>query len=386
VNRGERQVTVRDVADAARVSVGTVSNVLNHPHRVGPETLQRVLAAIESLGFVPNASASQLRGSPSRAIGLVVLDMTNPFFTEMARGVEEAAREGGLIVILCNSDASPEREDSYLRLLREQRVAGVLITPTRRTPAQKALAEMRSIGAPVVLLDRVAKNRHLCSVAVDDVHGGFLAGEHLVGLGPRTLALVNGPTSIQQCAERRRGFLRATRGAGISDSEVLDCTLSAMNIEAGEVAAGALAASRSFPLSVFCGNDVLAVGFLRGCLAHGLRVPEDVAIVGYDDIVYASTATVSLTSVRQPAFEIGQASMRLMLEELRGVRDQRDHQHASVIFKPELVVRESTSAPKAPPKLRLAEARTLRIIPMSGAVAQEGAQKGDPEQGRRGLD
>jgi LacI family transcriptional regulator len=328
--------------------------------------------------------------------------MTNPFFTEMARGVEEAAREGGLIVILCNSDASPEREDSYLRLLREQRVAGVLITPTRKTPAQKALAEMDRIGAPVVLLDRVAKNRDLCSVAVDDVHGGFLAGEHLVGLGPRTLALVNGPISIQQCADRRKGFLRATRGAGISDGEVLDCTLSAMNIEAGEAAASALTASRSFPLSVFCGNDVLAVGFLRGCLAHGLRVPEDVAIVGYDDIVYAATATVALTSVRQPAFEIGQASMQLLLEELRSVRERRNHQHASVIFKPELVVRESTSAPKAPPKLRLAEARTLLIAPINASAprsersatapdgqsrlaAQDGQRQADPEQRRQAL-
>jgi LacI family transcriptional regulator len=334
---------MREVAQRAGVSLGTVSNVLNNPERVAASTRDRVTQAIEELGFVRNASASQLRGGASRVVGLVVLDMTNPFFMEMARGVEDAAREEGLIVILCNSDASSERESTYLGLLREQRVAGVLINPTRKGHGGKPIEELRGLGTPVVLLDRVAQHGELCSVAVDDVHGGQLAAEHLIGLGYPTIALVNGPSTIQQCADRRRGFLRAITKAGI-EVELVDLEMAAMNIQAGELAATPLleAAGRR-PIAAFCANDVLAVGRLRGCLAAGLRVPEDVAIVGYDDIVYAASATVALTSVRQPAYEIGQAAMRLLLAEMHAERTGEPHEHETVLFKPELVVRKSTS-------------------------------------------
>ena len=179
----------------AGVSLGTVSNVLNRPDLVAEATREKVQAVIEELGFVRNASARQLRAGRSLTIGLVVLDVSNPFYTDVARGVEDEASANGFYVILCNSDGSPARESRYLRLLEEQRVAGALVTPLkRRTPA---LDTLQKRGIATVALDRIGRGDH-CSVAVDDVHGGRLAAEHLLELGRDDLVFINGPASIPQ--------------------------------------------------------------------------------------------------------------------------------------------------------------------------------------------
>jgi DNA-binding LacI/PurR family transcriptional regulator len=328
--------SVKDVARHAGVSLGTVSNVLNRPEIVAPATRQRVLDAIAELGFVRNESARALRAGRSRTIGLVVLDVANPFFTDIARGAEAVADEHGAVVTLCNSGENVARERRYLDHLEELRVQGLLITPVgTRTPR---LDRLIAKGMPVVLVDRGA-GRTRCSVAVDDVLGGQLAVTHLVEQGHRRIAFVGGPRSIRQVADRHQGAAAAAAGRGVS----IDLyEMPTLTVASGRQAAGQLAdlpASRR-PTAVFCANDLLALGVLQELTRRGLRVPDDVAIVGYDDIEYAGAAAVPLSSVRQPREQLGRAAAELLFEE---INDGEGHRHRHIRFKPELVVRESSA-------------------------------------------
>jgi LacI family transcriptional regulator len=338
-NLPSRASSIREVAARAGVSVGTVSNVLNRPELVADGTRERVRLAIEELGFVPNDSARQLRAGSSRAIGVVVLDVANPFFTEVVRGVEDAVNAHGYVVMLCSSDDSADKEGRYLRLLEEQRVLGVLITPVQRDAGY--LRRLRARGIRVVLLDRPSTSKELCSVAVDDVLGGELAATHLLAQGHSRLGFVNGPVAIRQCADRRRGVRRAVKAAGLDPAEaVVEVTRPALNAREGEASVEALLAARPRPTAVFCANDLLALGVLRGLVRRGMSVPDDLALVGYDDIEFAAMLSTPLTSVRQPTYRLGQAAAELLLAE---AHEPDGHRHVQTMFRPELVVRESSA-------------------------------------------
>jgi LacI family transcriptional regulator len=206
-------VSVREVAALAGVSLGTVSNVLNRPDKVAPTTVDRVQSAIATLGFVRNDSARQLRAGRSSTVGLIVLDGGNPFFTDVARGAEDAAMDKGLAVLIGNSDESTDRERTYVDLFEERRVAGLLISPAGDDLSR--LARLRDQGTAVVLVDRRADDEHFASVSVDDVAGGRIAVEHLAATGRTRIAFVGGPSSIRQVADRHAGALSAARAAGI---------------------------------------------------------------------------------------------------------------------------------------------------------------------------
>jgi LacI family transcriptional regulator len=332
-----RRRSIRDVASLAGVSVGTVSNVLNNPELVAETTRDRVHRAIEDLGFVRNGSARQLRAGKSRAVGAIVLDVANPFFTEVTRGIEDRLREDNCLLVLCNSDDSLEKESHYLGVLEEQRVRGLLITPASRDLSR--LEHMRRMGTAVVLLDRTSPTPDLCSVGVDDVRGGELAGQHLLGLGHRRIAFLNGPRSIRQCADRRRGLRKAVRGAGLDPDRVIEeITVTSLNAEGGEAAITPLLSGSTPPPAIFCVNDLAALGVLRALMRRGFAVPDDVAVVGYDDVEFAAMLSTPLTSVRQPKYRLGQAAAELLLAEA----DNSAHQHEQRLFQPELVIRESS--------------------------------------------
>jgi LacI family transcriptional regulator len=330
--------SIRDVASRADVSVGTVSNVLNRPDAVSPPTRERVLAAIAELGFVRNESARQLRAGSSRTIGLVVLDIANPFFTDVARGVEDAVNEEGLAVILCNSDDRPDKEAAYLDVLSEQRVQGVLITPT--AGMNPALEGMRARGVPVVLLDRRATGPDQCSVAVDDVRGGRLAADHLLERGHRRIAFIGGSSGLPQVQERHDGVEAAIREVCGSTDTLTVLSPETLTVaggrEAGAQIVGMAAAQR--PTAAVCANDLIALGLLQEMVRHGVAVPDEFAIVGYDDIEFAAAAAVPLTSVRKPRQELGRRAAELLLDEARN----EGHVHAQLLFEPTLVVRESS--------------------------------------------
>jgi LacI family transcriptional regulator len=337
--RGSVPVSIREVAAHAGVSVATVSNVLNRPEIVTERTRERVQSAIRELGFVRNESARQLRAGRSRTIGLVVLDVANPFFTDLARGVEDEANKAGLAVILCNSDDQEHKEKRYLELLEEHRVQGVLITPVFGAGAR--LTRLQRRGTPVVLVDSRSPSRGQCSVAVDDVLGGDLAMSHLLTAGHERVAFLAGPPAIRQVADRHEGALRALRRAGYPPEQLTVIQAGGLNVSEGQQAGASIGAMRpaARPTAVFCANDLIALGVLQEMTRNHIRVPEDISIVGYDDIDFAAAAAVALTSVRQPRLQLGRTAARLLLDE---AADGPDHQHRQVIFEPELVVRQST--------------------------------------------
>ncbi|HEU4598167.1 MAG TPA: LacI family DNA-binding transcriptional regulator [Solirubrobacterales bacterium] len=332
-----KRLTILDVAERAGVSVGTVSNALNRPEIVAEKTLEQILAVMDEIGFVRNAAARQLTGAVSPAIGLVVLDLENPFFTEIYRGVEAAANEAGYLVMVSGFAGDPSRERRQLQLLEEQRVAGILATRVRRGSA-RLYSDMRKRGMPIVLLDRRSSRRNQCSASVDDIAGGRLAAEHLIELGHKRIGLVNGPREWNQCADRRTGFLDTLDKAGLTLAATHDIELEAMTLAAGEAAAHQMLERKRLPSAIFCGNDLLALGAEHALLGAGCKVPGDVAVVGYDDVAFATMAFVPVTSVRQPAYELGRKGAELLLDEANG----GGHRHEQVVFTPELVVRQST--------------------------------------------
>jgi len=330
--------SMKKVADLAGVSIGTVSNVLNRREGVAQSTRQRVLRAIEELGYVRNDSARQLRAGRSRQVAIVVLDVANPFFTDVVRGAEAALDDDDVMVVVCDSAQSPAREKRYLDQLEQQRVQGILITPVDETSGRR-LEELSGRGTPVVLVDRGSGPQNLCSVAVNDVLGGRLVGDHLVQTGHRHIAFVGGPATIRQVTDRRQGLgLAAGTGSGII---ITDITAPDLTVASGRSAGSRIAdlPPRRRPSAVACANDLLALGVLQELTRACIRVPADVAIVGYDDIEFAAAAAVPLSSVRQPRAALGRTAVELLREETNA---RGQHDHRQIVFQPELVRRISS--------------------------------------------
>ncbi len=354
-------VTIREVAVAADVSVGTVSNVLNRPNSVAPETRQRVQQAIDALGFVRHAGAALMRGGRARTIGLVVLDVRNPYFTELARGVEDAARESGHLLILCNSDEDAAQERGYLEVLEEQRVAGVLISPVDENA--EVLDTLRERGTSVVLLER--RRRGYCSVRVDDAGGGSLAAEHLLALGHRNLLFVSASLAIQQYADRLAGVRQALARGGLAEADCPVLELGAFGTAAeGRDASRVLTADYPAVTGVICGNDLLALGLVAGLVSQGIKVPEEISVVGYDDIELARQSALPLTTVSQPKIELGRTAAQLLLDE---ARHDPSHAHQEVVFQPELITRDTTTRARKRDLHRIRVPRATAPLPRQPA-------------------
>ncbi len=330
-----RRASITDVARRAGVAVATVSNVLNRPERVSAATRERVEAAIADLCFMRNASARRLRAGSIPTIGAVVLDIANPFFTEVARGVEDRLAADDYTLMLASSDGDPEREARYLRLFESHGVAGVLVTPAGDDLA--AILAARERGLEVVLLD--ATSPALPSVGVDDVRGAAMAIEHLLSLGHRRIGFVNGPDTLRQATDRRAGVHAALAAAGLHPADALvEVRIDRLDATGGEAGLAALLDGPR-PTAVLCVNDLVAVGVLRALHRRGLAVPDDMALVGYDDVLVVAEPLVPLTSVRRPTRELGRRAADLLLCPPGG--PQR------VLFEPELVVRASTAGVSA---------------------------------------
>ncbi len=331
-------VSVRDVAERAGVSVGTVSNVMNHPDKVSSATVAKVQAAIDALGFIRNDAARQLRDGRSKTIGLVVLDVRNPFFTDLARGAEDKAADAGLTVTLGNSDDSTTREATYLDLFEQQRVHGVLISPYAEITER--LRRLRDRGIPVVLVDRTSEDRAFSSVSVDDVAGGRLAAEHLIAGGRTRIAYIGG-SAIRQVVDRLEGARQAVAAHPGVTLEAIETP--GLSVIAGRTAGNDILARpvAERPDAIFAANDLVAMGVLQALMMQGqggVRVPQDIALIGYDDIDFAAAAVVPLSSIRQPSALIGQTAVEILLEEAA----DPSIEPRQVVFQPELVVRAST--------------------------------------------
>lgn len=330
--------SVKDVAALAKVSIGTVSNVLNRPEIVSPETVERVTLAMEKLSYVRNEAARQLRVGHSHALGLITLSGGNPFFTELTTAAEDSAAVAGYSVIAGNSDEKKERESGYLTLFEELRVRGVLISPVGNVAPR--LRRMRERGIPSVLVDRVSKDLSLSSVSVDDVAGGALAVRHLIETGRRRIAFVGGPLEIRQVSDRLQGARQAVaEHPGVTIEAV---SMPALTVQEGRLAGEAIVnrAPADRPDAVFAANDLLAIGLLQALFMQGkVAIPDEIALVGYDDILFASASVVPLTSIRQPSRLIGETAVEILLEEA----DDADLEPRQILYQPELVVRASSS-------------------------------------------
>jgi LacI family transcriptional regulator len=332
-----RRSSIGDVARLAGVSVGTVSNVLNRPDRVAEGTRKRVLEAIRRLAFVPNASARQLRAGTITTVGAIVLDIRNPFFTEVARGIEDRLAAADHTLMLASSDDDPEREARYLRLFEEHGVSGLLVVPTGDDLGP--LLGLAARGVHTVLLDRPSPTDALSSVAVDDVAGGLQAGEHLLGLGHRSILMLTGPHAIRPCRDRLTGLRRAVERRGLDpDAVVREVPVPTLDAGGAAAAFAPLLEGDRVPTAVFCVNDLVAIGVQREIRRRRPDLIGSIAIVGYDDIEIAAELATPLTSVRQPAHALGYRAAEILLARADADAPGAEHQ----VFQPELVVRSSS--------------------------------------------
>jgi LacI family transcriptional regulator len=325
------------VATLAEVSLGTVSHYINHPSKVSAEKRERIQKAIDQLGFVRNNAAWQLRLGRSGTIAYIAPDVSNPFFATIAEGVEQRAAAQGLSVFISNSNRSRAREDAYLELFESQRVQGMLVSSHH--PIDDRLALIKSRGIPTVLIGQRAADPEQPSVSIDDIAGGYMAARHLVELGRQRIAFVGGPLGIRQVADRLEGAGNAIKDHPTVTLEVVNGTSRtiAEGREIGRALLARPAANR--PDAVFAVNDLLALGILQVLVLGGVRVPEDVALVGYDDIEFGEASIIPLTTIRAPHEGFGFAAVDLLVNEMS---DEPTDAPKQVIFQPELVVRAST--------------------------------------------
>ncbi|MGC8963033.1 MAG: LacI family DNA-binding transcriptional regulator [Candidatus Bipolaricaulaceae bacterium] len=331
-------VTIRDVAARAGVSVATVSHVINGTRKVAPSTAERVCRAIEELGYQPNSLARGLRTRVTQVIGVLVSDITNPFFATLVRGVEDAARDAGYSVIICNSDEDPEKEDHYIRVLWQRRVDGLLIAPTQdgTSPAIQKLIKRK---IPFVFVDRKAKGIEADAVLSDNVGGAYLATKHLIDRGHKKIGIVLGIPGATTTEERFAGYRQALKEAGILFSEEL-VVWGGYRMEGGRRAAGELLSLRDPPTAIFSTNNLMTVGVLQQLFARGIRVPDQVAVVGFDDLEWAEIASPSLTAVVQKPYTIGRTAADLLLKRLGGLGSVGQYQEVRIQV--DLRIRSST--------------------------------------------
>lgn len=332
------RASIRDVAALAGVSVGTVSNTINRPESVRRLTREAVERAIEELHFVPNQQARVLGGISSQIIGLIVLDIVSPFFMEIARSVERVANDYSNVVILSNSDNDQHKEERLLDMLAAQNVKGVLLTPASISSKIQPRTKNIITHVPIVYLDYRMPEGH-CSISVDNIAGAQMAIRHLLELGRDKIAFVGDPGILHQFADRVEGTKKALRQAGLDPEEVLTIVkVPGIGMQDGIMAAKQLLKG-DLPTGILCGNDMMAFGVYRALISAGVKVPEDIALIGYDDIEFAADWILPLTSVRQPTAELGMRGAQLLLEHATGASD---HEHQQIVLRPELVIRSST--------------------------------------------
>ncbi|HID57153.1 TPA: LacI family transcriptional regulator [Candidatus Poribacteria bacterium] len=331
-----RRITIRHIAEKAGVSINTASRALNGKPDVSPETRERVLRIASELHYIPNRFARGLRSSFTGTIGVVVTDIANPFFGALVKGIEESATEKGYSIILCDTDEQTGREKAAIQLMFQEQVDGVLLTPV-----QEELTVVRSLkkqGFPFVLLGRYFEELQTDYVVTDDFKGGVLATEHLIEQGCRRIIHIQGPPYISSAKERLKGYLETLRRHGISGEALV--TEPAITMEDGYRITGRVIRELK-PDGIFAFSDFVALGVLRALREEGLRVPEDVALVGYDDVDFASYLMPPLSTVRIPKEELGRVSLDLLCKRIRGELDEP----AEVKLDVELIVRDS-SRPK----------------------------------------
>jgi LacI family transcriptional regulator len=331
--------TLHDVAKAAGVSIATVSATINQSAYVRPELQDRVHKAIAEIGYHPDGIARSLKKRSTQTLGLIISDITNPFFTALVRGIEDAANARDYALILCNTDERLEKERAYIRLLRSRRVDGLIMAPAGAPDDYGRLTA--EVNTPLVFIDRRIPSVPADAVIVDNVAGAQQVVQYLLDLGHRRIGAITGLPHISTTHERIQGYRQALESAGLAPDSALMLGGNS-RLEGGFLAARELLSRDKRPTAVFATNNLMAIGLMRAVEESNLRCPEDISVACFDDFEWASVFRPRLTTVAQPIYDMGLKAAELLFGRMQGTLkvDPRE-----IVIAPSLVVRESCAAP-----------------------------------------
>ncbi|MBB6479564.1 LacI family DNA-binding transcriptional regulator [Spirochaeta isovalerica] len=327
---------IREVASRAGVSVATVSRVLNHPERVSPKTKEHIEAIMKELDFSPNVFARSLNLKRSNTVALVIPDIVNPQYMEIARGVEQVAHEKGYNLLLCNTEKNRVKEQDYIRMLIDKKIDGIILAFTLLQ--EQDFDEIRRKNIPLVLFGQNILNENINSVYSDFREGAFLAVSHLINLGFRKIAYIGGDSDHLENRDKTLGYTEALLSGGLTVSKELMIE-GADDVDSGYLAALKLLKLTPPPDAVFAANDLMAMGAVDALKTEGLRIPEDISVIGYDNIRMASLLEPKLTTVSWPVYKMGLISARILIDEVESEEDNPQAQN--IYLRPRLKIRKS---------------------------------------------
>lgn len=331
-----KATTIYDVAKEAGVSIATVSNAINGKGKVSKKKKDEILKVMERMNYQPSVIASALMGKKTYTIGLLIPDVSNPFFSEIARMVEDLAHSEGYSVIVCSTDNRDERVEKYIRLLEQKNVDGILIGTGVENP--DILMHLAEKSFPIVMIARETVAIAVHSVVTDDFRGGALAADHLIQNGHTKMAILSENLKVTSSIERVRGFRFALFEAGIviNDDHIISCESS---IKDGKRAAASLiCAEKDCPTALFCCNDLLAVGALQAAKEKGIKVPEQLSVIGFDNTILSTVTNPMLSTIAQPMDQMVKLAFGLLIDNKEGTGEIKQR----IMMQPELVIREST--------------------------------------------
>ncbi len=335
--QGKDYPTITSVAKAAGVSKSTVSKVLNRQLGVSSKTRKKVLRVIDQFGYTPSIVAKSLKNKKTKAVGVILPNIINPFFAAMLRGIEDSAIRKGYVVVFCDSDDTREKESLYFQIFENRWVDGIIFSGTATDAEEEAhIRKIQNKGIPVVLVDREIEAYFTNVVMVDNVRAAFEATTYLLDLGHRKIGHIAGPQEIKVFAKRLQGYKEALARCGVS----VDLQLvrkGDLSIRSGESAARELMMKKVPVTALFCGNDLMAIGAMKEFQRNGLKIPQDVCLMGFDDIPLASLVSPSLSTVAQPSYQIGTTAIDLLVKSI----EERSIDN-KVILPTKLILREST--------------------------------------------
>lgn len=329
-------ITIKDIAKRANVSTATVSRVINNKSEgISPQTREQILAIIKEMNYQPNALARGLITRKTSTIGLILPDITNPFFPELVRGVEDSANKAGYSVFLCNSDDNVKKEKKYIQLMKEKKVDGIIFSSSA-TYSEEHYDDLIRSDIPVVLIDRGTENTSYSGVFLKNFEGAYLATKHLTDLNHKRIGCIAGPEAIWNSSVRLEGYKQAIRDAGIPVDENL-IAIGDYRMEGGFATAKRLLEEQRVS-AIFACNDLMACGVYEAAQLLDLRIPVDLSVVGFDDIMLIKTLTPKLTTIRQSTYMMGKEAAKLLIQQVT----KKGTKPKSVYVEPELIIREST--------------------------------------------
>ncbi|HEX7056694.1 MAG TPA: LacI family DNA-binding transcriptional regulator [Bacilli bacterium] len=333
------KATIYDVAKEAGVSIATVSNAINGKGKISKKRREQIFKIMERLQYQPSMIASALTGKKTFSLGLLIPDISNPFFAEIARAIEDQAHHSGYSVIICSTDNEEERVERYISLLLQKSVDCIIIGTGIENI--DTLIQLQNKSIPIAMIAREVSSLSVHTVVTDDFVGGTLAAQHFLTHGHRNLAVLSENLKVSSSRERIRGFKTALLEGGVAfdDSCVVECD---HKIEDGRRGMLELLSNKKHPTAVFCCNDLLAIGALQAIKEKGLRVPEDISIIGFDNTILASVTDPPLTTVAQPMEHMAKLAFNLLIQDLENTESIKQR----IVLRPELIVRQSTSAYK----------------------------------------